>query len=327
MTLHQTDQTNVGRISQMNGNEVAQAAQPATKSVAAQNVAAKNASAVEPVVTPESQVGQTLDAAPSLPNVSIFASQNMLQSVLLSLVVLLSIVVIWLLRRPKQTADTSFQVLAAEPAIAPHRREPNAQQQPTLVTAKVKPSKAAALHLMDVDEEEDTSKPASTNRFEFEDEATFVFAPKAEERLLGHLIRVTDEPRFPAELELLSASHTSTDESQLAIGRHRKHNAVVIPDISVSRQHAMIVQRGEKLFVRDNGSTAGTLLNWKRVCADAEQPLRDKDILSFGEAVYEFHARSAAATDSPVMIHKFAQDDTEKLPICALAGDSGRRHQ
>ena len=314
MTLHQTDQTNVGRISQMNGNEVAQAAQPVTTSVAAQNVAAKNASAAEPVVTPETQVGQTLDTAPVPPDVSIFASQNMLQTVLLSLVVLLSIVVIWLLRRPKQTADTSFQVLAAEPAIAPQRREPNAQQ-PTFITAKVKPSQAAALHMMDVDEEEDTSKPASTNRFEFEDEATFVFAPKAEERLLGRLIRVTDEPRFPAELELLSASRASTDESQLAIGRHRKHNAVVIPDISVSRQHAMIVQRGEKLFVRDNGSTAGTLLNWKRVCADAEQPLRDKDILSFGEAVYEFHARSAAATDSPVMIHKFAQDDTEKLPI------------
>ena len=200
MTLHQTDQTNVGRISQMNGNEVAQAAQSVTTSVAAQNVAAKNASAAEPVVTPETQVGQTLDTAPVPPDVSIFASQNMLQTVLLSLVVLLSIVVIWLLRRPKQTADTSFQVLAAEPAIAPHRREPNAQQQPTLVTAKVKPSKAAALHQVDVDEEEDTSKPASTNRFEFEDEATFVFAPKAEERLLGRLIRVTDEPRFPAEL-------------------------------------------------------------------------------------------------------------------------------
>ncbi|MEZ4712545.1 MAG: FHA domain-containing protein [Caldilineaceae bacterium] len=304
MTLHQTDQTNVGRVSQTNSNDTAQVAQPVATAVDATNA---------PAAAPETQVGQTLDTTTSLPEAGIFAPQNVLQTVLLSLVVLLSIIVIWLLRRRQQIVDAGFEVLAAEPAIAPDWRDAYAQRQPTLITTKAKPPKAPAMRVVDVDEEGDTSKLASVNKFDFEDEATFVLAPKANNRLLGHLIRVTSEPRFPAELELMSVPSARTDESEIAIGRHSKHNAVVIPDKSVSRQHAMIVQRGEKLFVRDNRSTAGTMLNWKPIHSDDEQPLRDKDILSIGEAVYEFRAKPAEASGSQMLVPTFAQNDTEKI--------------
>ena len=58
-----------------------------------------------------------------------------------------------------------------------------------------------------------------------------------------------------------------------------------------SREHAVIVQKEGRLYLRDNASTAGTFLNWKRLQAGEELLLRHNDIVSFGEIVYEFRAQ------------------------------------
>jgi pSer/pThr/pTyr-binding forkhead associated (FHA) protein len=63
---------------------------------------------------------------------------------------------------------------------------------------------------------------------------------------------------------------------------------VVINDKSISREHAVIVQRAGRLYLRDNGSTSGTFLNWKRLNAGEELLLRHNDLISFGQIVYEF---------------------------------------
>jgi len=59
---------------------------------------------------------------------------------------------------------------------------------------------------------------------------------------------------------------------------------VVLPDASVSREHAAIVRRTERFWVVDLGSLNGTFVNGQRT---AEHPLNAGDQLRFGDAVVD----------------------------------------
>ena len=73
-------------------------------------------------------------------------------------------------------------------------------------------------------------------------------------------------------------------ESQpFCIGRHQD-NSACLPNGTVSGYHAEIVAAGEQMLLRDCGSTNGTLLNGRRL--KTVEPLRDGDILHFGEVMF-----------------------------------------
>jgi len=63
------------------------------------------------------------------------------------------------------------------------------------------------------------------------------------------------------------------------IGRRRDCN-IVLPDNSVSRQHARIRREGDRYFIADAGSTNGTLLNEEPLIK--EEPLQDRDEICVG---------------------------------------------
>jgi len=77
------------------------------------------------------------------------------------------------------------------------------------------------------------------------------------------------------------------------IGRHQD-NDIALDDTAVSRRHAEIVQRGGRFYVRDLGSTHGTLVNGAR--NDAETPLNDGDVVRFGDTELVFECREDDAT-------------------------------
>ena len=54
-------------------------------------------------------------------------------------------------------------------------------------------------------------------------------------------------------------------------------------------QHALIVQKEGRLYLRDNASSAGTYLNWRRLQPGEELLLRHVDIVGFGAVLYKFH--------------------------------------
>jgi hypothetical protein len=60
-------------------------------------------------------------------------------------------------------------------------------------------------------------------------------------------------------------------------------NTLVLDDEFVSAHHALVIARDGAWWVRDGGSTNGTLVNGKRV--DGEVPLREGDDLQIGEVV------------------------------------------
>jgi pSer/pThr/pTyr-binding forkhead associated (FHA) protein len=77
---------------------------------------------------------------------------------------------------------------------------------------------------------------------------------------------------------------------------------------SVSKQHCVLMRRGEKLWVRDLGSTNGSHVNGKRV---RRAPLRVKDVL--GVAGFAFRVRYADSKPAKSRDHATKKLNTEEL--------------
>jgi len=112
--------------------------------------------------------------------------------------------------------------------------------------------------------------------------------------VVGYLVRTTGEPNLPKELPIYGFDPKTTGggPQQTYIGRHSQHNTIVINDKRVSREHAVIIQRDGRLYLRDNASTAGTFLNWKQLTPGDELLLRHNDLIGFGQIAYEFRLHS-----------------------------------
>ncbi|MCE7987771.1 MAG: FHA domain-containing protein [Caldilinea sp. CFX5] len=136
--------------------------------------------------------------------------------------------------------------------------------------------------------QEEDENEATIRPLRMEDEEATYRAQEIEQPVIGYLVRATSDPNLPKELPIYGLSPAPGEVRQIHIGRHSKHNTVVINDKSISREHAVIVQRSGRLYLRDNGSTSGTFLNWKRLNAGEELLLRHNDLISFGQVVYEF---------------------------------------
>ncbi len=69
------------------------------------------------------------------------------------------------------------------------------------------------------------------------------------------------------------------EECTLTIGRHGE-NDIVLRDSSVSRHHASFMKEGENLFVTDEGSKNGTIVNGLKV---ESARLEDGDVIRIGD--------------------------------------------
>lgn len=68
-------------------------------------------------------------------------------------------------------------------------------------------------------------------------------------------------------------------ETVTRLGRSRE-NTVILDDEHVSSSHAMVTLRDGRWWVRDEGSTNGTMVNGVKI--DSEAPLREGDELQIG---------------------------------------------
>ena len=81
-------------------------------------------------------------------------------------------------------------------------------------------------------------------------------------------------------------------ESPVQVGR-TDGDLIVPADLDLSRAHCVFERRSEGWRIRDLGSRNGTKLNGRRIFAE---PLRDGDIVTCGQQVFEFLARTHAST-------------------------------
>ncbi len=78
---------------------------------------------------------------------------------------------------------------------------------------------------------------------------------------------------------LILKEYTLTDGAIMMIGRHSR-NDIVLRDLSVSRLHASIEGKGQKLLVFDHRSTNGTIVNGNKV---QSAQLKHGDVVKIGK--------------------------------------------
>jgi hypothetical protein len=77
------------------------------------------------------------------------------------------------------------------------------------------------------------------------------------------------------------------DRERMSIGR-RPDAEVFLDDVTVSRDHALLVRRGEQWYLDDCGSLNGTYVNRSRI---ESQRLQEGDEVQIGKYKLTFHAR------------------------------------
>jgi hypothetical protein len=79
----------------------------------------------------------------------------------------------------------------------------------------------------------------------------------------------------------------AVDGERLSIGR-RPDSEVFLDDVTVSRDHALLIRRGEHWYLDDCGSLNGTYVNRSRI---ESQGLEEGDEVQIGKYKLTFHAR------------------------------------
>jgi FHA domain len=77
------------------------------------------------------------------------------------------------------------------------------------------------------------------------------------------------------------------DSERMSIGR-RPESEVFLDDITVSRDHALLIRRGDHWYLDDCGSLNGTYVNRSRI---ESQRLAEGDEVQIGKYKLTFHAR------------------------------------
>ncbi len=77
------------------------------------------------------------------------------------------------------------------------------------------------------------------------------------------------------------------DGERMSIGR-RPDSEVFLDDVTVSRDHALLIRRGDDWYLDDCGSLNGTYVNRERI---ESQRLGEGDELQIGKYKLTFHAR------------------------------------
>lgn len=74
----------------------------------------------------------------------------------------------------------------------------------------------------------------------------------------------------------------------IRFGRRKSLCDHVIPDMRISRLHAAIIPKGNKLYIQDEGSSGGTFVNHRRVESTHRVLLKENDVVSFNDIAYRF---------------------------------------
>ncbi|MEZ4661176.1 MAG: FHA domain-containing protein [Caldilineaceae bacterium] len=172
-----------------------------------------------------------------------------------------------------KTQPTRFQIeLPATPLSSVARAPQHRPYRSPLVKPRAQQHQPAGFNSPPISTDPPSTKPRPEEYYkDFEDQLTVLHSQRGENAvtsrtdktdppIIGRLVRVVSDPRLPPELPIYGELSESTPEYWIRIGRHSKHNTIVINDISISRQHAAIIVRNGQLYLSDSASASGTFL-------------------------------------------------------------------
>ena len=105
------------------------------------------------------------------------------------------------------------------------------------------------------------------------------------------------------------ADDISVTEGTVSLGRKPGNTIVLMSDAYLSGKHAEIVTLEGKTVLVDLGSTNGTVVNGRRLTANAPQPLVQGDEVQLGQTKYRFEPLPAEDDDDVVSAENTDQDE------------------
>ena len=85
------------------------------------------------------------------------------------------------------------------------------------------------------------------------------------------------------------------------IGRHSGERCIVVDDVTVSRRHALLVHKGNTIFLRDHSSN-GSFINERQIGQNKFYAVRLGDILRFGDNALRFLVSDNLVSQDPSLI-------------------------
>ena len=108
-------------------------------------------------------------------------------------------------------------------------------------------------------------------------------------------------------------------KDRTTLGR-RAYNDIVLDNLAVSGEHAVLHMRGGEVEIEDLNSTNGTYVN--AIVVQKQQKLKDNDVIEIGGCRLHFRARSSAATNAGST--RAAQGDyAASVPLSAAPTEAG----
>ncbi|RSZ37529.1 FHA domain-containing protein [Variovorax beijingensis] len=108
-------------------------------------------------------------------------------------------------------------------------------------------------------------------------------------------------------------------KDRTTLGR-RAYNDIVLDNLAVSGEHAVLHMRGGVVEIEDLNSTNGTYVN--AIVVQKQQKLKDNDVIEIGGCRLHFRARSSAATDAD-STRGARGDYAASVPLSAAPTEAG----
>jgi pSer/pThr/pTyr-binding forkhead associated (FHA) protein len=132
-------------------------------------------------------------------------------------------------------------------------------------------------------------------------------------------------PKMIVSIDGVVIKEVQLTKDRTSLGR-RPYNDIVIDNLAVSGEHAVLQMSGNEVFVEDLNSTNGTYLNGKAV---KKQQLNNGDTVEIGKYKIKYVNEVASAGFEKTMIIKagsaglVAPAGAAAAPAAAASGDSG----
>jgi FHA domain len=127
-------------------------------------------------------------------------------------------------------------------------------------------------------------------------------------------------PKFVISLDGLMLKEVQLTKDRTTVGR-RPYNDVVIDNLAVSGEHAVVSLVGNDCFVEDLNSTNGTYVNGKAV---KKQMLTSNDMLEIGKYKLKYVSESAGGAYEKTMIMR---PGTSAIDAATAMSDAGSATQ
>ena len=123
-------------------------------------------------------------------------------------------------------------------------------------------------------------------------------------------------PKMIVSIDGVVIKEVQLSKDRTSLGR-RPYNDIVIDNLAVSGEHAVLQMSGTDVYVEDLNSTNGTYVNGKAV---KKQLLQHADVVEIGKYKISFVAENIATAEKPaVIVTPAAVTVSAVLPVSAAA--------